>query len=370
MAVGLHKLLQVMVEKGASDLHITVGAPPMLRIDGRLVPVNHPPLNATETKQLCYSIMTEAQKQKFEENNELDLSFGIKGLSRFRANIFIQRGAVAGAFRAIPFTIRSFEELGLPRVVKTLCNKPRGLVLVTGPTGSGKSTTLAAMIDTINNEKNLHIITIEDPIEYLHPHKKCIVNQREVGADTKSFLNALRYVLRQDPDVILIGEMRDLETIETALTAAETGHLVFATLHTNTAVQTINRIIDVFPPHQQPQVRAQLSFVLEGIICQALLPKATGHGRVLACEVLIPTPAIRNLIREEKVHQIYSHLQMGQDKHMMQTFNQSLFNLYQRRLITLEDALAKSPEPDELKMMIEKGTAFLRPEMRRNQVMR
>jgi len=352
---NLHQLLKVMIEKGATDLHITTGSPPQLRIDGRLVPLKSPPLTAPETKQLCYSILTDTQKQKFEENNELDLSFGVKGLSRFRANIFMQRGAVAGAFRAIPFRIRGFEELGIPPVVQKLCDKPRGLILVTGPTGSGKSTTLAAMIDKINSEKHLHIITIEDPIEYLHQHKNSIVNQREVEADTKSFKTALKYVLRQDPDVVMIGEMRDLETIESALTISETGHLVFATLHTNSTVETINRIIDVFPSYQQPQVRAQLSFVLQGVLCQALIPKASGSGRVLAMEIMIPNPAIRNLIREDKIHQIYSVMQVGQETHGMQTFNQSLANLYLRRLITYEDAMGFSPDQEELRNLIEHG---------------
>src|SRR5512138_203830 len=287
-----------MVEKGASDLHVTTGSPPQLRIDGHLVPLKTPPLTPVETKQLCYSILTDAQKHRFEEENELDLSFGVKGLSRFRGNIFVQRGAVAGVFRVIPYKILTFEELGLPPVVKELCEKSRGLILVTGPTGSGKSTTLASMIDRINTERHEHIITIEDPIEYLHPHKGCLVNQREVGADTESFKKALKYILRQDPDVVLIGEIRDLETIEAALTVAETGHLAFATLHTNSAVQSINRIIDVFPPHQQSQVRAVLSFVLEGVLCQTLVPRAGGPGRVLIIEVMVPNPAIRNLIRE------------------------------------------------------------------------
>jgi len=352
---NLHQLLKVMIEKGATDLHITTGSPPQLRVDGSLVPLKSPPLTAPETKQLCYSILTDSQKQKFEENNELDLSFGVKGLSRFRSNIFMQRGAVAGAFRAIPFRIMSFEELGIPAVVQGLCDKPRGLVLVTGPTGCGKSTTLAAMIDKINSERHEHIITIEDPIEYLHQHKNCIVNQREVEADTKSFKNALKYILRQDPDVVLIGEMRDLETIEAALVVAETGLLVFATLHTIAAVETINRVVDVFPSYQQPQVRAQLSFVLQGVLCQALIPKATGHGRVLSMEIMIPTPAIRNLIREDKIHQIYSSMQVGQDVHGMQTMNQSLCSLYLRRLISYEDALGYSSDQEELKMLIEHG---------------
>src|SRR5579863_5248330 len=321
---NLHQLLKAMVEKGASDLHITTGSPPQLRIDGKLVPLKTAPMTPVETKQLCYSILTDAQKHKFEEENELDLSFGVKGLSRFRSNIFMQRGAVAGAFRLIPFKILTFSELGLPPVATELARKPRGLVLVTGPTGSGKSTTLASIIDKINTDRHEHILTIEDPIEYLHPHKNCLVNQREVGADTRSFKTALKYILRQDPDVVLIGEMRDLETIEAALVIAETGHIAFATLHTNSCVQTINRILDVFPPYQQPQVRAQLSFVIEGVMSQSLLQKAGGPGRILALEIMIPNPAIQNLIREDKVHQIYSAMQVGQQKFAMQTFNQSL----------------------------------------------
>lgn len=349
---NLQDLLRLMMDKGASDLHITAGSSPRLRINGKLVPMEVPPLTPAETKELCYSILTDSQRHKFEEAQELDLSFGVKGMSRFRANIFIQRGTVAGAFRAIPYKIMSFKELGLPPVVEELTKKPRGLVLVTGPTGSGKSTTLAAMIDRINQERSDHIITIEDPIEYLHRSKTALINQREVGSDTSAFKSALKYVLRQDPDVVLIGEMRDLETIETALTIAETGHLCFATLHTNSCVQTINRIIDVFPAHQQPQVRAQLSFVLEGVISQLLLPRADGNGRVLAVEVMIPNPAIRNLIREEKIHQIYSQMQVGQAKFGMQTMNQGLLSLYQRRLITMEETLGRSSDPDELRQMM------------------
>jgi len=352
---NLHQLLKAMIEKGASDLHITTGSPPQLRIDGRLTPLKSPPLSAPETKQLCYSILTDSQKHRFEEQNELDLSFGVKGLSRFRANIFMQRGAVAGAFRTIPFKILSFSELGLPPVVEGLSKKPRGLVLVTGPTGSGKSTTLAAILDKINSERHEHIVTIEDPIEYLHPHKNCLVNQREVQSDTASFKTALKYILRQDPDVVLVGEMRDLETIESALVCSETGHLVFATLHTNSCVQTINRIIDAYPAYQQPQARVVLSFVLEGVLCQNLIPKASGHGRVLAMEIMVPNPAIRNLIREDKVHQIYSQMQVGQEKFSMQTFNQSLATLYMKRLITLDDAIGRSSDPDELRAMLEKG---------------
>ena len=349
---NLHQLLKAMIDKGASDLHLTTGSPPQLRIDGQLVPLRVPPLTPVDTKQLCYSILTDAQKVRFEEDLELDLSFGVKNLARFRANIFLQRGAVAGAFRVIPFKILSFSELGVPPVVGELCRRSRGLVVVTGPTGSGKSTTLASMIDKINAERRQHIITIEDPIEYLHPHKGCIINQREVGSDTKGFTRALKYILRQDPDVVMIGEMRDLETIEAALTTAETGHLAFATLHTNSAIQTINRIIDVFPPHQQSQVRAQLSFVLEGIVSQTLCPKATGPGRVLGVEVLIPNAAIRNLIREDKLHQIYSQMQVGQAKNQMQTMNQALVSLYLRRLITLEEAIGRSGDPDELQTLV------------------
>jgi twitching motility protein PilT len=352
---NLHQLLKAMVEKGASDLHVTTGSPPQLRIDGKLVPLKTPPLSPVDTKQLCYSILTDAQKHKFEEDSELDLSFGVKGLSRFRANVFMQRGAVAGAFRTIPFKILTFAELGLPPIVAELAKKPRGLILVTGPTGSGKSTTLASIIDKINTDRHEHIITIEDPIEYLHPHKNCLVNQREVGADTNSFKKALKYILRQDPDVVLIGEMRDLETVEAALVISETGHLAFATLHTNSAVQTINRILDVFPPYQQPQVRAQLSFVLEGVLTQNLLPKAGGPGRVLIIEVMVPNAAIRNLIREDKIHQVYSQMQVGQTKFGMQTFNQSLALACAKRLIALDEAMARSSDPDELRNILANG---------------
>jgi twitching motility protein PilT len=318
-------------------------------------------MTPSETKQLAYSILTDNQKHRLEEFLEIDLSFGIKGLARFRANIFHQRGAIAAVFRQIPYEIKGFRELGLPTIIERLCEKPRGLILVTGPTGSGKSTTLAAMIDKINRERSEHIVTIEDPVEYLHSHKKCIVNQREVAADTHSFTAALRSALRQDPDVVLIGEMRDLETVESALRIAETGHLTFATLHTNSAAQTINRIIDVFPAHQQGQIRAQLSLVLEGIICQALLPKVGGKGRAMAMEILIPSAAIRNLIREDKVHQIYGMMQTGQAKHGMQTFNQALAALYFKRMITLETALLRSSYPDELQEMINRGPTALNP---------
>jgi twitching motility protein PilT len=351
--INLHQLLRAMIEKGASDLHIATGSPPLLRVDGEVVPLKLPPLGPVETKQLCYSVLTEEQRRQFETNKELDLSFGVKALSRYRANLFMQRGAVSAAFRAIPFKILTFDELGLPPSVAELAARPRGLVLVTGPTGSGKSTTLAAIIDKINDETRQHIMTIEDPIEYLHAHKRCLVNQREVGHDTVSFKQALKYVLRQDPDVVLVGEMRDLETIEATLTIAETGHLVFATLHTNSAVQSINRVIDVFPPHQQAQIRAQLSFVLEGVMSQLLVPRAGNPGRALALEVLMPNAAIRNLIREDKVHQIYSQMQIGQGKHGMQTMNQSLFSLLARRHITMEEAMGHSPDQDELKTMLD-----------------
>ncbi|MEL7367876.1 MAG: type IV pilus twitching motility protein PilT [Myxococcota bacterium] len=358
---NLHQLLKAMIEKGASDLHITTGAPPQLRIDGRLVPLKTPPLTPVETKQLCYSILTDAQKHLFEEENELDLSFGVKNLSRFRANVYMQRGAVSGAFRTIPFKILTFSELGLPSSVSDLADKPRGLVLVTGPTGSGKSTTIASMIDKVNSERHQHLLTIEDPIEYLHPHKNCIVNQREVGADTDSFKKALKYVLRQDPDVILVGEMRDLETMEAALVIAETGHLVFATLHTNSCVQTINRVLDVFPPYQQPQVRAQLSMVLEGVLSQTLIPRASGQGRVLAVELMVPNMAIRNLIREDKVHQIYGQMQVGQSRFGMQTMNQSLADLIQRRMITFDDGLLRSSDQDELRQLLSASGGQTRP---------
>jgi twitching motility protein PilT len=355
--VNLHQLLKILVESNGSDLHITTNSPPQMRVDGKMTPMDFPPLNQVETKQLCYSVLTDAQKHKFEEENDLDLSFGVKGLSRFRGNIFIQRGALAGVFRVIPYKILTFEELNLPPIVSELAAKPRGLVLVTGPTGSGKSTTLASIIDYINISRHEHIVTIEDPIEYLHPHKGCLVNQREVGADTKSFKNALKYILRQDPDVVLVGELRDLETIEAALTLSETGHLCLATLHTNSCAQTINRIVDVFPPYQQTQIRAQLSFVLEGIMSQTLMPKMNSKGRVMALEIMVPNPAIRNLIREDKVHQIYSQMQVGQEKFGMQTMNQSLFSLFQKRLISLEEALGRTSDPDELKQMISNHAA-------------
>jgi twitching motility protein PilT len=354
MPPSLQQLLKTMVDNGASDLHITRGSPPQIRLDGNLVKLKTEPLTSDDTKAICYSVLTDAQKAQFEENNELDMSFGIKGLARFRANIFVQQQAVAGAFRLIPFKIRSFHELGLPPIVSELCKKPRGLILVTGPTGSGKSTTLAAMIDKLNTDDHGHIITIEDPVEFLHEHKNCIVNQREIGTDTQSFKKALKSILRQDPDIVLVGELRDLETIEAALTIAETGHVCFGTLHTNGCVSTMNRIIDAFPAYQQPQIRAQLSLVLEGVLSQSLIPKP-GGGRALVLEVMIPTPAIRNLIREDKVHQIYSQMQLGQAKHGMQTANQCLYSLFSKKQITMEAALEYSSDPEELKNMIAAG---------------
>ena len=353
--ISLSDLLKKMLEMGGSDLHISTNSPPQIRVHGHLHPLDMPALNPTDTKQLAYSVLTDAQKHRFEENFELDFSFGLKGMARFRGNLFNQRGATSAVFRVIPWEIKSFSQLNLHPTISKLCDKPRGLILVTGPTGSGKSTTLAAMIDKINTDRHDHIITIEDPIEFVHPNKNCLVNQREVHADTKSFANALRAALREDPDVVLIGEMRDLETIESALRTAETGHLTFGTLHTNSASSTINRIIDVFPSHQQSQIRAQLSLVLEGIVCQSLLPKVGGQGRACAMEIMVPNAAIRNLIREDKIHQIYSAMQSGQEKFGMQTLNQALANLYLGKQITLETAIARSSMPDELQEMINRG---------------
>jgi twitching motility protein PilT len=357
--LNLQALLKAMLDKGASDLHITAGSPPRLRIDNELVRLQTEPLTPVDTKQLCYSVMNDAQKLRFEEDLEIDFSFGIRNLARFRANVYMQQSCVAGAFRIVPYQIIPLEELGLPSVVTDLTERPRGLVLVTGPTGSGKSTTLASMIDRINTRMRGHIVTVEDPIEFQHTHKASLVNQREIGRDSQSFKRALKYILRQDPDVVLIGEMRDIETIEAALTVAETGHLCFGTLHTNSAVQSINRIVDVFPSHAQSQVRAVLSFVLEGVITQTLIPKATGSGRCLAAEVMVPNAAIRNLIREDKLHQIYSQMQIGQSKFGMQTMNQALCDLYLRKQISLDECIGHSSEVDELKTMILNGGGSL-----------
>ena len=346
--LSLRVLLQEMIQRGASDLHITVGNPAKLRIDGDLTNSRVGQVLAPkDTLTLAYSILTDNQKKRFETEDELDFSFGVQNLSRFRGNVYKQRGCVAMAIRQIPYEIVSIEKLGLPPIINKLAERPRGLVLVTGPTGSGKSTTLAAMVDKVNRERKGHIITIEDPIEFIHRHQNCMINQREVGADTKSFTAALKYALRQDPDIVLIGEMRDLETISAALTIAETGHLVFATLHTNSAAESINRIIDAFPAHQQAQIRAQLAFVLEGVVTQTLLPRAKGKGRVAACEIMVCTPAIRAVIRDEKIHQIYSLMQAGK-KHGMQTMNDALQLLYMSGEVTLEEALKRSGDQNEL----------------------
>ncbi len=355
---SLRELLEEMVKSGASDLHLTVGAPPVIRIDGKLVRTKHDMLTSEQIKKLAYSMLNEKQKMKFEQNSELDLSFGIEKMSRFRCNLFMQRGNVAVALRQIPYEIKSFEELGLPKVCADLASLPRGLVLVTGPTGSGKSTTLAAIIDKINKERAVHIITVEDPIEYLHRHQKALINQREVYADTTSFAVALKYALREDPDVVLVGEMRDLETIEAALSISETGHLAFATLHTNSAAESINRIVDAFPSNQQEQIRVSLSFSIQAILSQTLIPKI-GGGRCMAQEIMIATPAIRALIRDDKIHQMYSMIQSGQ-KYGMKTLNQSLSELSQGGKITLNDAMNYSQNPQELSEMItrNKSAAF------------
>ena len=356
LGLNLRTLLDEMVAKNASDLHICAGEHPKLRIDGEITNASTGGILTTkDTMQLAYSVLTENQKKRFEMDDELDFSFGIANLARFRGNCFRQRGCVGMVIRQIPFRIKSFQELGLSGSISKMAEKPRGLVLVTGPTGSGKSTTLAAIIDKINRERKGHIITVEDPIEFIHRHQGCLINQREVGTDTKSFANALKYALREDPDVILVGEMRDLETIQAALTIAETGHLCFATLHTNSAAEAINRIIDVFPPHQQSQVRAQLAFVLEGIVTQTLCQKASGHGRMMAAEILVVTPAIRALIRDDKVHQIYSSMQAGK-KFGMQTLNDALYALYVSRDITAEEALRVTSAPNEFLRMIGRTT--------------
>ncbi|HVE14897.1 MAG TPA: type IV pilus twitching motility protein PilT [Elusimicrobiota bacterium] len=350
----MSELFLMMHERGASDLHLTAGAPPTLRIDGELVPTPFEKLNSETTQSLIFSLMADEQRQRFEASNELDMAFGLKGIGRLRMNVYRQRGAIGAAIRAIPGSFMTFEELGLPPVIYEVMKIPKGLVLVTGPTGSGKSTTLASMIDYINERRSLHIVSVEDPIEYVHQHKKSLVNQREVGGDTETFGQALRHVLRQDPDVILIGELRDLETIQAALMIAETGHLVFATLHTTDTAQTINRIVDVFPPHQQEQIRVQLSFVLQAIFAQVLVPHATGTGRSLACEVLMVTSAIRNLIREQKVEQILMTLQTG-GKFGMQTMNQSLSELYRKQKVSFQEAVLRSSDPEDLKRLIQRG---------------
>jgi twitching motility protein PilT len=360
--VTLRELLELMLKKNASDLHLTVGSPPQLRVDGKLAKTEFDLLTAEDTKRLAYSIMSEKQRQKFEEKSEMDLSFGIEQLSRYRCNVFMQRGNVAVALRQIPFTIPSFEELGIPKTVVELANLPRGLVLVTGPTGSGKSTTLAALINKINQERHCHILTVEDPIEYLHRHNCSLINQREVYADTSSFAAALKYALREDPDVVLIGEMRDLETMEATLNISETGHLAFATLHTNSCAESINRIIDVFPTNQQQQVRVTVSFVLQAVISQQLIPKI-GGGRVLALEIMVCTPAIRALIRDDKIHQIYSLMQAGQ-KYGMRTMNQSLAELYLKHKITLGEAVGRSSNSQELnELLARKSEVSRRQEM-------
>lgn len=354
MVLSIQELLKIAVEEDASDLHITTYIPPRIRVHGILKSINHPPLTPAETKQLIYSILSDKQKKHFEEKLEIDFSFGLKELGRFRANVFMQKGAVAGAFRRFLPQMWSFGQLGIPPRIAQLCYLPRGLVLVTGPTGCGKSTTLACMLDYINTERGVHIVTIEDPIEYFLTPKKSIINQRELFADTLSYANALRSVLREDPDVVLVGEMRDLETVEATLRVAETGHLTFSTLHTNSASETISRIVDIFPSQYQTQVRIMLSMSLEGVMTQCLLPRADGKGRALAMEILIPNTAIKNLIRENKIHQIYSSMQMGQEKFGMQTMNQSLASLYFRKLITLEIAMSVTSFPEELTDIIQR----------------
>jgi twitching motility protein PilT len=355
--VSLEELLQALVERGGSDLHISAGSPPRVRIDGRLVPTEFDTLSKEETQKLVYGLLDDGQIARFEKELELDFSFGVENMGRFRANIFMQRGAVTAAFRLVPHVIRGFDELGLPRkLCQELCSIPKGLILVTGATGSGKSTTQAAMVDYINSTRNAHIVIIEDPIEFVHRNKNSLVNQREVGTDTHGFKNALRSVLRQDPDVVLIGEMRDVETIEAALTISETGHLTIGTLHTSDTVQTINRIVDVFPAHQQQQIRTQLSLTLQAVFCQQLIPRSSGKGRVLAAEIMIATPAIRSLIREDKIHQIYSHIQLS-GRLGMKTMNQSLFELYRSGYLSLEDAITHSGDPEELKGLLARAAS-------------
>lgn len=352
--INLQQLLKTVVKQGASDLHLVAGSPPALRIDGRIVRVKSRDLTADETRNLVYSVLTDEQKAIFEERKELDFSFGIKGMARFRVNLMFQRGAVSGVFRRVPFEIPELMSLGLPSVISDMASYPNGLVLITGPTGSGKSTTIAAILDKINRERRGHIITIEDPIEYIHEHKQCIVNQREVSVDTNSYAQALKYLLRQDPDVCMIGELRDLETIETALQVAETGHLVFATLHTNSAVQSINRLVNVFPADQQDRIRTQLSLTLQAVVSQRLIPMIEG-GQVAALEVLVMNSSVRNLIRENKLHQVYGMMQVGQNKTGMITLNQSLLNLILKRKIDIKTAFEESPDVEELDQMLKKA---------------
>jgi twitching motility protein PilT len=360
-SLNLRELLETMVQRRASDLHLAAGVPPMLRVDGELTPdTRFPPLDPNDSQRLAYSVLSEEQRKRFETTRELDVSFGIKGVSRFRANCFMQRGAVSMAVRQIPFKVVPLNELGLPKVVHEFIRKPKGLVLVTGPTGSGKSTSLASMIDIINTERRGHIITVEDPIEFIHTHKNCIVNQREVGADTETFAKALKYMLRQDPDVILIGEMRDLETVNAALTIAETGHLVFATLHTNSTYESINRIVDIYPSDQHGAVLSQIAFVLQGVITQQLIARNRGTGRILVCEALVCTPAVRAVIREGKIHQVYSLMQAGQ-KYGMQTMNQGLLAAVSKREISPEQALERSTDIKELQQMFEKAGIGVAP---------
>lgn len=356
--INIKQLLVKLIELGASDLHIVAGAPPVMRIHGLTEPMDgYPVLRPNETQEIIYSVMNEEQIAEFEEEKECDLSFGVTGLSRFRLNVYRDRGSVVGAFRTIPYEILDFDELGLPDPIADFAYKPHGLVLVCGPTGSGKSTTLASIIDKINRERQVHIITIEDPIEFLHSHKTAIVNQREIHSDTNSFSAALKRILRQDPDVILIGEMRDPETILAGLTVAETGHLAFATLHTNDALQTMNRIIDVFPANQQDQVRTQLSFVLEGVCVQQLIPKADGDGRAMCMELMLMNPAIRALIRSEKLEQIPSMIEIGAGEGMM-TMNQSLYRLYKRNIVTLDMVMKRSSNQEGLQNLIDKGANY------------
>lgn len=358
MKITMQELLKITVERDASDLHITTHIPPRVRVNGVLVSLDFPPLSSVDSKELVYTLLTDRQKKVFEEKLELDFSFGIKDLGRFRGNVFMQKGAVAAAFRRFLPSIWSFSQLGIPPKIAQLCYLPRGLILITGPTGCGKSTTLACMINHINMERGVHVVTIEDPIEYFFTPKKAIINQRELNVDTLSYPNALRSVLREDPDVVLVGEMRDLATMEATLRVAETGHLTFSTLHTNSAAETISRIVDIFPPQHQFQVRITLSMCMEAVLTQALLPRADGKGRVLAMEILIPNAAIRNLIRENKIHQIYSAMQMGQEKFGMQTFNQSLASLYYKGLITLDTAMGISYKPEELAEILHMKEGF------------